>query len=196
LSQIFFSTLVHRVHDYQVVAKNGSGGGVLTALIGVKALAGLWVIAILSALATILLGVSLRSQRRERKAHFENGNSTDKDARLKDYQLSSTASSSKTPGIAVRGASPFPGIIRRATNKMFGTVGIGRYDDTSYETLRVAGGEPRGRSRSPAARSRDPSRSRAGTLDEKGGSGDGSGAEEGEGRTGARYEPYRHQSGP
>jgi hypothetical protein len=188
-AQILFPTLVYRVHNYRVVAKNNAGGGVLIAKLGVKALAGLWTLALLSLLTTFLLAVTLHSHRKERAGKNGKRHSMDKDSRLKEYQLSPTAGSSRVPTVAVRNASPLPGIIRRTTNKMFGTAGLTRYDDTSYETLRVVGAEPRGKSRS-SARSRDPSRSRAGSIEEKKESMDG--AEE---RTEDRYKPYRHHTG-
>lgn len=84
-----------------------------------------------------------------------------------------------------------PGIIRRATGKFSGAYGIGRYDDTSYETLRV--GQERGRSRS---RSHEPLRSRGPSREppkerevEK------LTVVEADGRTETRYESYRHHEG-
>jgi hypothetical protein len=75
-------------------------------------------------------------------------------------------------------------LIRRATGRLLGATGIGRYDDTSYETLRV--GRDRSRSREPL-RSRDPSRE---PWKEQ--NSEKPAVTEPEARAEARYEPYRH----
>jgi hypothetical protein len=199
LAQIFFPTLVHRTDGYRVVAPNNAGGGVLTSKLGIKPLAGLWTLAVLSLLSTLLLAGALHSDRKSRaaKASSSAARSSDKDARMKEYQLSPTASGSKAPSTSQRavprsqGYPVVPGIIRRATGKLFGAAGMSRYDDTSYETLRVVGADGRGRSRS---RSREPA---AGEREREKSAGRDSvetvvPGESGRG-DGARYEPYRHQ---
>jgi len=192
LAQIFYPTLVKRTDGYKVVAKNGAGGGTLTAQLGKTPLAGLWLVVVFSFLSSLLLAAALHSDRKAKAAKRENGFNREKDSRMKEYQLSPT--SGKAPTIAThavpRGVSPHivPGIIRRATGKFFGATGLSRYDDTSYETLRVAGAEPRGRSRS-----RDPSRSRGESPGEK--SVDTVVAPTEDERT-SRYEPFRHHTGP
>jgi hypothetical protein len=183
LAQILFSKLVRRTHEYHVAAKNGAGGGVLTSILGKRALSGLWLLASFAMLSTSLLSFVLYS---DRKARAAKSLSRDKDARLKDYALTSVVSESSSskgpPRYAPRGGNPYgmPGLVKRATNKLFGATGISRYDDTSYETMRVASGTPRGRSRSAG-----PSTSHGNSPGEKSGGIGNSGRN-------SRYEPYRH----
>lgn len=190
LAQLLFPTLVRRVHDFHVVAKNGAGGGTLTAILGWHALLGLWLIAVFSFLSTLLLAATLHS---DRKSRAMGGLSKEKDSRLKGYGLSNEiGESSKSPAVTRRaiphGTNPYgmPGIIRRATGKLFGAAGISRYEDTSYETLRAVR-EDRGRSRS-----RGGSKSRHGSPGEKSIEVIGASREEDGGGRDARYEPYRH----
>ena len=184
LAQILFPTMVKRMDGYEV--RHGNTSGKLTAILGIRVLTGLWVMAAFNLLATLFLAGALHSERKAQAAKREKRIAPEKESRLKEYQLSPTLG--KTPQITTKDASPHivPGIIRRATGKFFGAAGLSRYDDTSYETLRVAGaGDARGRSRS-----RDPSRSRGGSPDgEK--SVDTVIAPSPEERA-SRYEPFRH----
>jgi hypothetical protein len=101
MCQTLFPTLVNRVHNY-----HPSANGVLTAHLGKTALAGLWIVSVLSTLATILWIIDA----------------------ARDKKSSRDTSQGPAPMYLV------PKIIRRATGGLMG--GIQRYEDTSYDTLR------------------------------------------------------------
>jgi hypothetical protein len=114
MCQTLFPTLANRVHNYHPTSK-----GVMTAYVGKRALASLWVLAVLSVLATIL------------------------------WIIDAARSKKKTASGIIKDGAPMhlvPKIIRRATGGLLG--GTRRYEDTSYDTLRPASREPsRGPSR-------------------------------------------------
>jgi hypothetical protein len=169
LCQALYSKLVLRTNNYRPADK----GGALISKLGISALAGLWAIAFLSLLSTILWAIAIRSDRRSKAGK---GKEREKDSGNR-YQRASTFGEA-------------PGIIRRATGKFLSSYGVSRYDDTSYETLRV--GRERSRSREPPrsrAHSRDPSKERVAVSVSVEKTAD----TERNGRSPEkRYEPYRH----
>lgn len=114
MCQTLFPTLVNRVHNYHPTSR-----GVMTAYLGKKALAGLWVLAVLSMLATIM------------------------------WIIDAVRSKKQTNNGTIKGGASMhlvPSIVRRATGGLLG--GTSRYENTSYDTLRPASRNPsRGPSR-------------------------------------------------
>jgi hypothetical protein len=162
LCQSLYPTLVHRTNNY-----HPAGRGVLTSKLGIPALAGLWAVAVLSAFSAILWAFSIRAGHKH---------SSMKGKEHSQYK--------RSPAFGET-----PGIIRRATGKFLG-YGISRYDDTSYDTLRVN----RERSRSPGpsrGHSRNPSQERSSAAAGEQGSVEKPEDTGRQGRSEVRYEPFR-----
>jgi hypothetical protein len=115
MCESFYPTLVKRVDNYHPTAK-----GVIASFVGRKTLASLWVMSVLSLLASVLWIVdAARSKKR------------------------AVAGSGTTRGDSMYSV---PKIVRRATGGLLG--GNYRYENTSYDTLRPTSREPsRGPSR-------------------------------------------------
>lgn len=117
MCESLYPTLAKRVDKYHPTAK-----GVMASYVGRNTLASLWIMSVLSLLATILWFIDVA---RSKKRAVLGG------------------------GAAKGGASMYkvPKIVRRATGGLLG--GDHRYENTSYDTLRPASREP---SRGPSRR--------------------------------------------